>query len=243
MVKQGCPGCLDLKQGICLFPPMAGPYDLIIFDLDGTLLDSRQDIANCVNWTLKDLGLQEIPHEDIYGYVGHGVRQLIEGAVTEAHGEGVFEKALDLFDKHYMKHLLDHTQLMPGMRNLLNDVGANGRSPLRAILTNKPEKYTDIIVEGLEIKDNFFVIAGREFTIKRKPDPEPVLEILKMAKVSPERTIIIGDTEVDIQAGKAAGIKTCGVLFGFGKKEMIESAEPDFIVGTVAELKPILMYS
>lgn len=206
--------------------------DLIIFDLDGTLIDSRQDIAHCVNWTLHDMGLPGIDHEVIYSYVGHGVRALMEGAVQEAHGVDGYERALKLFDRHYSDHLLDHTQLFPGMKEVLE----NYKDKRLAVITNKPQKYTDPIIQGLQLEDYFGAVLGREACAQPKPAPDPVNKVIEIMPTQRDKAIIIGDTEVDIEAGKRAGILTCGVLFGFGKEEMVRDAKPDILIEEVQQL-------
>ncbi len=206
--------------------------DLIIFDLDGTLIDSRQDIAHCVNWTLHDMGLPAIDHDVIYSYVGHGVRTLMEGAVKEAHGDDGYEQAMRLFDKHYSAHLLDHTQLFPGMADVLETY----REKSLAIITNKPQKYTDPIIEGLGLGSYFGAVLGREACERPKPHPDPIYKVMATQPADKSRTVIIGDTEVDVVAGKNAGIMTCGVLFGFGNAQLVREAEPDFLIQEVKEL-------
>lgn len=210
--------------------------DLLIFDLDGTLIDSRKDIANSVNWTLRDLGLEELPHDHIYQYVGYGVRALIQGAVDEAHGSNGYDEAMKLFDKYYQEHLLDHTQLYPGLLEVLE----KNSDKSMAVITNKPQRYTDPIMMGLNLADYFDVILGREACIEMKPHPEPILKVLASVGVAPEKAMIIGDTDVDVEAGRRAGIKTCAVLFGFGKEDMIREAKPDYLVESSEQLQELL---
>jgi phosphoglycolate phosphatase len=210
--------------------------DLLIWDLDGTLIDSRRDIADCVNWTLQDMGLETIPHEHIYRYVGHGVRALIQGAVEEAHGQD-YDTAMKIFDTHYRAHLLDHTQLYEGLLDVLEYY----RTKQMAIITNKPQRYTDPIIEGLELKPYFGAILGREACIEMKPHPQPVFKVMELLPAAAERTVIIGDTEIDIEAGRRAGIRTCGVLFGFGNEESVRAAAPDYLVEQPLDLKSIFI--
>lgn len=199
----------------------------LLWDLDGTLIDSKQDIAECVNWTLNDMGLDSIPHEHIYEYVGHGVRTLIQGAVEEAHGHDYdYDSAMKLFDGHYLKHLLDHTRLYPGMEKVLEKLG----DKKMAIITNKPQRYTDPIIDGLRLRDYFGVVLGREACVEMKPHPQPLESAMERLSVSSEQTMIVGDTEVDIEAGRRAGVKTCAVLFGFGKEEKVRAAKPDYLI-------------
>jgi len=204
--------------------------DLLIFDLDGTLIDSRKDIAHCVNWTLNELGLDSISHDEIYSYVGHGVRALIHGAVGPYQKK--YDKALKIFDRYYIEHLLDHTTLMPGMEEVLRHF----RDKSMAVITNKPQKYTDPIMVGLKVDEYFGAIFGREACKEVKPHPGPILKVLGELPAAPERTVMIGDTEVDIEAGKGAGVLTCGVSFGFGKVETVREAKPDFMIDEAREL-------
>jgi len=223
-----------LPHKLCF--PNVMDLDLLIFDLDGTLIDSRKDIANSVNWTLREMGLEELPHDHIYQYVGHGVRALIQGAVDEAHGVDGYDKAMKIFDEYYQAHLLDYTQLYPGLLDVLEK---NSDKAL-AVITNKPQRYTDPIMMGLNLTDYFDVILGREACIEMKPHPEPIFKVLSSVSVAPEKAMIIGDTEVDVEAGRRAGIKTCGVLFGFGKEDLIRAAKPDFLVETSEKLQEFL---
>jgi len=197
----------------------------LLWDLDGTLIDSKQDIAECVNWTLNDMNLDSIPNEHIYEYVGHGVRTLIQGAVEEAHGHD-YDSAMKLFDGYYLQHLLDNTRLYPGMEKVL----AQLRDKKMAIITNKPQRYTDPIIDGLRLRDYFGVVLGREACVEMKPHPQPLQSAMERLSVSSLETMIVGDTEVDIEAGRRAGVKTCAVLFGFGKEERVRAAKPDYLI-------------
>lgn len=210
--------------------------DLIIFDLDGTLIDSKKDIAHCVNWTLSEMGLPDIDQEVIYTYVGHGVRELIEQSIIEAHGQDSFDRGLKIFDKYYMAHLLDHTCLFPEMAEVIEAY----KNKDMAVITNKPQKYTDAIMAGLKLDEYFGAVLGREATAKPKPNPDPIYKVLEMIPAKKERTVIIGDTEIDIETGKKAGVLTCGVLFGFGKAEVVRGAEPDFIIEEPRDLLEII---
>jgi 2-phosphoglycolate phosphatase len=210
--------------------------ELIIFDLDGTLIDSRRDIARCVNLVLGDMELSAIPDDVIYSHVGHGVRDLMKGAIEAAHGEAVesaFAQALELFDQHYTENLLIETELFAGMAEFLEQ----HRQTSMAVITNKPQKYTDLIIAGLGLESTFGPVLGREACANPKPHAEPVLAVLNEFPVAKEKAIIIGDTEVDVAAGKNAGIKTCGVLYGFGDPEVVKDSSPDFIAADVAQLR------
>ena len=204
---------------------------LLIFDLDGTLIDSKRDIASSVNLTFRDVGLPEKPREMIYGYVGNGVRQLIIDAV-ESDSPELVDRALHIFRGHYLRHLLDETRLFPGIETALHHY----RRKLKAVVTNKPTAYTAKIVEGLKIEHHFKSIIGGEAEIELKPHPEMILLTLKKLKIDPSDAVMIGDSLNDIIAARAADIRSCGVSYGFGEADEIKSANPDYYVETGIEL-------
>ncbi len=207
------------------------PVELLIFDLDGTLIDSKLDIAHCVNWTLADLEIPTIPHQEIYRHVGYGVRALISGAVGEEHLD-LYQEAITIFDRHYTEHLLDHTCLFPGMERVLEKF----QDKKMAVITNKPQKYTDPIIEGLNLQSYFGAVFGRDAFKESKPHPEPIFRVWEKLPAARNKTVIIGDTDIDIQTGKNAEIITCGVSYGFGSLDKLQEAEPDFIVNEPEEL-------
>lgn len=208
------------------------PVALLIFDLDGTLIDSRKDIAASVNLTFRDLGLPEKPVEDIYGYVGNGVRRLILDTVESA-DPLLIERSLQIFEAHYLKHLLDDTVLYPGLEGVLRHF----REKKKAVVTNKPLLYSIKIIEGLQVRPHFDLILGAEPIVQLKPHPEMILRTLDHLNVSPADAVMIGDSLNDIQAARAAGIKSCAVGYGLGNAAELRSGGPDFFAETVADLK------
>lgn len=206
--------------------------DLIIFDLDGTLADTKKDIAASVNLTLREIGLPEKSAALIYSYVGSGIRRLIQQAVGEEEGER-FKAAMAVFRKHYLAHLLDTTKLYPGMDGVL----AHFKSKKKAVVTNKAQLYTDKLMSGLKITDRFDLILGGDNGYPLKPDPKMLLKVLEMLSADPKRTVMIGDGLHDIHAARAAGIAVCAVAYGLGDPEELRRARPDFFCETVDDLK------
>lgn len=214
--------------------------DLLIFDLDGTLVDSKLDIANGVNHTLTTLGLAHISNEEIYHYVGHGVTDLIADAVglhQERRGE-----ALKIFMDYYQSHLTDHTQLFPGMQEVLDYFSVKKK----AVLTNKPQGLTDLLLRQLGLTTRFDMIIGATVDspgsgFPKKPDSASTQHILKTCDVSPQRAVIIGDSAVDIETGKNAGILTCGVTYGFRPRQELEQAGCNLIIDHPSELMRLLI--
>lgn len=209
-------------------------FSLYIFDLDGTLIDSRKDIAESVNRTFRDLGLPELPNETIYGYVGNGVYRLITDATGSA-DPALLDQALKIFEGHYLAHLLDETCLYPGILELLSQ----NQHKRKAVVTNKRIRFTKSIIEGLCPENTFELVLGAEMGLNLKPHPEMILKTLTQLNVPPEETLMIGDMMNDIHAARAAGIKVCAVSYGFGDAQELQAAKPDFFANTVADLKTL----
>jgi phosphoglycolate phosphatase len=213
------------------------PVDLVLFDLDGTLIDSAHDIGLCVNEMLRRIGRAPIDEHVIYGFVGRGVVPLIEETLAETSPPGEkrgpeTNRAIGLFLDLYEAHCLDHTRLYPGIPELL-DAYAGKRL---AVVTNKIERFTRKILEGLGVWDHFDVVMSGDSIPEKKPHPGPILHVLRATGVAPGRAVIVGDSSLDITAGKAAGTLTCGVLYGLRPESEIRQAAPDVIVRTAAEI-------
>jgi len=173
---------------------------LIVYDLDGTLIDSRLDIANAVNATLLELGWREIAVEKVSSFVGGGVKNLMRLALEEAGAEarGLSERAIQRFRKRYGEHLLEHTQLYPAVPRVLEFF----KDRLQAVITNKPESFSRAILKGLGIGSYFFRILGGDAGFPKKPAPEALLEILKSAGVPAEEAVLVGDSAIDVETGR-----------------------------------------
>jgi len=198
--------------------------DLLIFDLDGTLIDSRLDLANAVNATRAHMGKPPLDNERVYTYVGNGAPVLIQRAMGEGATEAELKQALDYFLKYYREHCLDCTTLYPGVRESLDRLAAAGKQ--MAVLTNKPTPVSRTILEGLGVASLFLRIYGGNSFEFKKPDPIGVTTLMEVAEVPRERTLMIGDSSVDVETARNAGIACCGVTYGF-QPESLDNPAPD----------------
>jgi phosphoglycolate phosphatase len=204
--------------------------DLLIFDLDGTLIESKWDIADSVNLTLRDLGLPERSQEEIFGFVGDGVKRLLRLAVGEESPDK-YEQALQVFRRHYLQHCLDRTRFYPGIEGMLTHFGQKRK----AVATNKSIEYTNVILNGLGPQHFTFVVGG-DNGFGLKPDPGMLLHVMEKLGVSKERTVLIGDSTNDINGGHNAGIRVCAVGYGMGNREKMAACRPDWFIERPEEL-------
>jgi phosphoglycolate phosphatase len=207
--------------------------NLVIFDLDGTLIDSSIDLANSVNATRAHLGLPPIENEVVYSYVGNGAPVLIRKALGPEYSEKAVEDALQFFLGYYREHMLDNTVLYPGVREALDRFRAAG-IPM-AVLTNKPVRFSEAIVDGLGLASHFIrVYGGNSFDFK-KPHPVGVEKLMDESGARREETVMVGDSGVDVQTARNAKITACGVTWGF-QPETFTAHPPDFLVDKPEEL-------
>jgi phosphoglycolate phosphatase len=207
---------------------------LIIYDFDGTLVDTLFDIADAVNLSLSELELRTLSRETICKYVGKGVERLMSQSIKET-GCADLSLAVELFRKFYSKNLMNHTRFYPFGREIL----AHFCDKKQAICSNKPEDFVRRILVALESQDLFDAILGGDSLKSKKPDPEGLLHLLDRFQCSPDQAVLIGDSPVDIETGKRAGVYTCVVSFGFGNPEEIAQAEPDCSIDHLSELKDL----
>ncbi len=212
--------------------------DLIIFDLDGTLIDSKKDIAFSVNETFRKMGINQLPEETIYGYVGNGVRPLIDRTLTAAGKENSISQAVEHFRSIYIDHLLDTTVMFGGVAEALESF--KNRKKM-AIASNKPYRYVEKILKGLGMDDFFESVKGGDSVEMKKPAPEMLQSIMKEISISnPKNAVFVGDSGVDIRTGKNANVMTIGVTYGFRSRQEVEENEPDAIIDSPTELMDIL---
>jgi phosphoglycolate phosphatase len=209
--------------------------DLLIFDLDGTLVDTRRDLANAVNYALRQFGKNDLDLQTLTSYVGDGVRKLLERALGNS-SEAELEIALRHFRHFYFEHVADCSQLYSGILAVL-EYFSNKK---KAVLTNKPQELTEALLQRLEICEHFALIIGAQPNLKLKPDADGVFKILNHCNASTDKTIIIGDSENDIHAGKSAGIMTCAVSYGFRPLAELVALQPDFVAKHPADLKRLI---
>ena len=214
--------------------------DLFIFDLDGTLIDSKLDLAHAVNATRVNLDLPPLEHELIFSYVGNGAPVLIRRVLGPEASEELVNQALEYFLAYYREHMLDYTVLYPGVRETLEKLD-NGERRL-AVLTNKPVRISAAILDGLNVGQHFFRVYGGNSFEQKKPDPIGIETLLREAGAQKERTLMVGDSAVDIQTARNAGIPCCGVTYGF-QPESLAACPPDFLIDRMDKLLDALQLS
>ena len=198
--------------------------DLLIFDLDGTLIESKWDIATAVNLTLADLNIPQRSQEEIFGFVGDGIKRLLRLAVGEDNQER-YEDALKVFRSHYLAHCLARTKFYPGIETVLTHFAGK----FKAIATNKSLEYTTKIVNSLGAH-HFSYIVGGDDGYGLKPDPRMLVKILDELSVAKDHAVLIGDSTNDINGGHNAGIKVCAVGYGMGDREKMNACRPDWFI-------------
>ena len=208
-------------------------FDLLIFDLDGTLIDSRLDLANAVNATRRHMGMATLDNERVYSYVGNGAAVLIRRALGDQATEAEVQEALEYFLEYYREHDLDFTTLYPGVHESLDRLA--GAQKKMAVLTNKPVRVSQAIVQGLGVAHHFFrVYGGNSFEFK-KPSSVGIEVLMEQAEVSRERTLMVGDSSVDVETARNARIACCGVTYGF-QPESLDITPPDIKVDSMEQM-------
>lgn len=208
--------------------------DLMIFDFDGTLVNTGTDLTAAVNYTLRQLGGEQKSEEEITAFVGDGVSKLIERALGKNNLHH-YSKAIKIFSNYYGDHLLDNTVLHPGVKEVLN----NFQHKQKVILTNKRYSFTRAIAGGLKIEEFFAEIIGDGSTPYRKPDKRLIDYLLPRYNCSRGKTVIIGDGINDINLAKNSGILSCIYLNGLGKREELIAAGADCYCETLLEINSL----
>lgn len=212
------------------------PIKLIIFDLDGTLIDSSIDITEAINYAIKPYGLSPLTRKDTIKLVGEGISRLIEKLLSATPFRANIEvrnSVMDRFLEYYSAHLLDNTKDYPGVRETLERL----RNYKKVVISNKREALSRRIIQELDL--NFFdMIIGSDSTPEKKPSPLPILKVLAEFEIRPEEAIIVGDSNLDIEAGRAAGLITVAVKYGYRPYDMIKHA--DYVIDRIEDLLDIL---
>ncbi len=202
-----------------------------VFDLDGTLIDSKVDLVNSVNAMLREMGRAELPTERVATFIGHGAPQLIARALGPEATDEQRRTGLALFFAHYELHKLDTTRLYPGVVEALDALAAYPMS----VLSNKPTNVSVDILHDLGLAKYFHSIYGGDSFEKKKPDPAGALKILQELGVPPAQAAMVGDSEVDVQTARNAGMVAVTVNYGFGVHD--RAAHPaDFYLDALTDL-------
>ncbi len=227
------------------------PIRLVIFDLDGTLVDSSVDITNALNYALEPYSLEPLSVVDTIQMIGEGISRLIE-KIVDQRGSGILpaaaaefsgspQRLLDIradvksrFLEYYSEHILDYTREYPGVRETLEQLGAFEK----AVISNKMESLSKKVLHGLGLSKYFIVVLGSDTTPEKKPSPLPVLKVLSDLRIRPDEAMIVGDSNYDVDAGKAAGITTVAVTYGYRQRDVISHA--DYLIDRMTDLTQLL---
>lgn len=222
------------------------PFDflkirLLIFDLDGTLIDSKRDLADSANHMREAMGLPRLDPVTIFSFVGDGARMLVQRLLDHSEEDAEVDRGLNIFLNYYREHMLDHTALYPGVREGLEELCFLPDRTRRTlvVLTNKPVRFSRLILEGLRASHYFrFIYGGNSFQ-QKKPDPMGVHTIMEETGIPASNTLMVGDSDVDVLTGRNARLATCGVTYGLGADKMKETP-PDVYVDALSELSALL---
>ena len=215
---------------------------LLIFDLDGTLIDSVPDLAIAVNYMLTQFGYKTADETTIHTWVGNGAQTLVKRALTaqaETFNEAQFNKALTIFLNYYAEHACVKTKAYPHVASTLKKLHQQGYK--MAIVTNKPFQFIEPILKGLSLDEYFNYHVGADSLAKKKPDPEPLLHVCEKLGFSVEDSIMIGDSKNDIIAAKNANMDAVGVTYGYNYGEDIMIYKPDVVIDDFANIMDILL--
>ncbi len=208
---------------------------LIIFDLDGTLVETRDDLASSVNHALGESGLPRHPVEAVVQFVGDGARKLVERAVGPGRKGVIYDEVLDAFLSHYIEHCTDQCTLYPGVAEVLESLAP---LPL-CVLTNKPLGPTKRILQALGLAPHFQSVIGGDSDFGRKPDPTGLLHLIEAVGAEPESSLLVGDTRVDVLAAREACCRCAGVRYGFRPDDFID-CPPDYLIDSMEDLPGVL---
>ena len=209
---------------------------VLIFDLDGTLVDSKKDLTASVNYIRTRFDLPVLTEQEIARFIGNGALMLIRRALDTKATEDNVQAGLQMFLSYYRAHMLDSSALYPGVRETLVRLS----DCKLAVLTNKPVHFSCAMLDGLGIYRHFVAVYGGNSFDHKKPDPVGIYQILSDTKGQREKTWMIGDSAVDVLTGRNAGVLTCGVTYGYAT-ETFKDAQPDFLIERFSELERLVL--
>ncbi|MDX9714984.1 MAG: HAD-IA family hydrolase [Dissulfurispiraceae bacterium] len=212
------------------------PLKLLIFDLDGTLVDSSIDLCNSINHAIKPYGVEPLTVQKTISLIGEGVTRLMEkAAVKYSIPASELGAILARFLAYYDSHLLDNTLLYPGVKETIESLG----SIKKVVVTNKRTEQSVKILKGLGILNHFSLVLGSDSLTEKKPSPMPLMHAMKEFGAARHEAVMIGDSTYDIDAGRAAGIKTVALTWGYRPADLLKDA--DFLISSIAELPYVLV--
>ena len=209
------------------------PIKLILFDLDGTLVDTKEDITTALNYALKRYGIQEITVQDTVKMVGEGITRLIEKVLGDEK-LGMRDEIIRRFIEYYSEHLADYSREYPSVRVTLDQLS----SYKKAVISNKRESLSEELLNKLDLLKYFNLIVGSDTTSERKPSPVPVLYVMEKLDIKKEESILVGDSSYDIESGKKAGIKTVAVTYGYRERKYLRDA--DYMIDSLKDLADVI---
>ena len=207
---------------------------LFVYDFDGTLVDTFEDIADSVNRTLTEMNLQSLDRETIRQNIGSGVVNLMTYCLAGSGCKNI-ETAVSLFRKHYNHHLLDQTKLYPNGRAIV-EYFSNKKN---TILSNKPIAFIEKILKAMNFMSPFDSILGGDSLDEQKPNPKGLQFLMKKYNYPTENVLMIGDNAIDVETGKHAGVITCGVTYGLGDLSSLRDSKPDYLIDNLSDLKSL----
>ena len=205
---------------------------LIVYDFDGTLVDTLADIADSVNLALAEMNLTTLNRETIRGNIGNGVGNLMTRSLINSGCDDI-DTAVSLFRKHYNHHLSDQTDFYPNGREVVQHFA----DKKNAILSNKPVAFIAKILEALNFLQPFDLILGGDSLDAQKPDPKGLQRLMSKFNCPAKQVLMVGDDTIDIETGKQAGVLTCGVTYGLGDPDSLRDAKPDYLIDNLSHLK------
>jgi len=213
-------------------------YDMVVFDLDGTIADTFPDVSQSINHAVEKMGIEPLGNDALKKAIGPGGDEFIRAVLPE---ERLHEKHefLSHFRAFYDQHCLDMTRPFPGIPGVLSSLS----SCRLAVATNKPARHARMILEGLNLLGYFSALCTPDNGVSAKPDPEMIVAVMERFGTEPGRTLLVGDTERDIRAGREAGAAVCGVTYGYGKSQRLENLYPDFLIDSPVKLLDIVLHS